>query len=512
MSQYPVNSSSPAGEATGRQLRGSSLLLVGRFLSKFVNFGVQVAIVRLLSKDDFGVFAYGLALALAGEVVVKLGLGRGANRFVPYHAERREYEEVLGTLALVCGTILVIGALGFGALWAISDLGFRGMPSGDGARIVLILAVLGPVGALDTIGIQTLACFSRPRDILFRKHILGPGLRAAAVGAVFFVGGGPEQLAYAYLAGGLIGLALCVHLAHRQLHAHGVLPRPVSTWRIPWRPLIRFSFPLMSSDLVFIVLTGVTTVVLMMTDGESAVASMRAVVPAAALIGLVVQSFSMLYMPNAMRMHARGEDDALAEHHWRSAAWVAVLSFPLFGLTFAIAPAFVPALLGETYADSARLLAILAIGHYVSVCMAFNSDTLQVFERTRAIVITDLMTIAIGASLAFLLCPSHGALGAAIAVTAARLAGAVARQIVLLRTPGMTHVPSSQKSVWAKLLVVATVASLIGWIWQPAFIVQLILLGILSLALLRSTAPSLALKESFPELLRLPLFARVLGV
>ena len=97
--------------SVGGQLRGSSLLLVGRLFSKLVNFGVQVAIVRLLSKDDFGVFAYGLALALAGELVVKFGLGRGANRFVPYHAERGENAEVVGTLALVSATIVGLGVV-----------------------------------------------------------------------------------------------------------------------------------------------------------------------------------------------------------------------------------------------------------------------------------------------------------------------------------------------------------------------------------------------------------------
>jgi len=496
----------------GKQLRGSSLLLVGRVLSKFVNFGVQVGIVRLLSKGEFGVFAYGLALVLAGELVVKFGLGRGANRFVPYHAERREYPEVMGTLALVCSTIVVLGVLGFFGVWAVSGLGWGGMPSGEGARVILILSILAPIQALDTIGIQTLACFSRPRDILFRKHVLGPGLRAAAVGLVWLLGGDAELLALAYLGGGVLGLMICAQMAWRQLKVHGVLPLPMSAWRVNWRPIFRFSIPLMSSDLVFITLTFVTTVVLMETDGTEAVAAMRAVVPAAALIGLVVQSFSMLFMPHAMRLHAQGDQAGLRDHHWMCASWVAVLSFPLFGLTFAIAPGFVPIVFGEAYASSAELLAILAIGHYVSVCMAFNSETLQVFERIRAIVQTDFVVIAIGALLTVLLCPEYGALGAACAVTVARLSGAIGRQFVLLRTPGMRGVPSGQTGVWMKLALATSIAAFVGWGWQPDFVTQIVILAVVSLALLRSTAGTLDLAASFPELLRVPLVARVVGV
>ena len=497
--------------AIGKQLRGSSLLLAGRMLSKFVNFGIQVAIVRLLTKDDYGAFAYGLVLALAGELVVKFGLGRGANRFVPYYAERREYAEVMGTLALVCGTIAGLGVVSFAALYWISGFGWAGFPSGEGARVVLILAALAPVQALDTICIQTLACFSRPRAIFFRKHVLGPGLRVVAVAVAFFAGGSSSVLAGAYFAGGVIGVAVCIRLTVRELHVHGVLPLPVSAWRVPWRPLFRFSLPLISSDLVFIALAFVTTVLLMVTHGEAGVASMRAVAPAAALNTLVARSFSLLYMPAAMRIHARSDTGALRDHHWQSAVWVAVLSFPIFALTFGVAPDLVPVLLGDDYAESASLLALLAVGHYIGVCLGFNGQMLQVFERTRAIVWTDVLTIVLGVGLSALLSPTYGALGVAIALTVARLAGSFTRQRLLLRSADFGTVPSSQKRTWVKVVVASLVIAASGWVWQPPFLGQLALVGVVSLVLLRSSARELDITRSFPELMRVPLLAKVVG-
>jgi O-antigen/teichoic acid export membrane protein len=494
-----------------RQLRGSSLLLAGRMISKIVNFGIQVAIVRLLTKDEFGAFAYGLAIVLAGELIVKFGLGRGANRFLPYHAERGERAEVIGILALVCSTIVGLGIVFCAVVWWISGLGWIGFPSGSGGRVVLILAVLAPIQALDTIGIQTLACFSKPRAILFRKHFLGPGLRAAAVLAVFVAGGSSDMLAFAYLAGGILGLLICIGLTHRELRSHGILPLPMRAWKIPLRPLMRFSFPLISSDLVFIATTGVTSVVLMITNGEAGVAAMRAVVPAAALNTLVVQSFSILFMPGAMRIHAQGDMNALRDHHWQSAAWVALLSFPFFALTFGVAPGVVPVLLGEAYAGSASLLAILAVGHYLSVCLAFNGESLQVLERTREIVWTDFLSIFLSLGLAAILCPAWGGLGAAIAVTASRVAGTLARHLILLRTSGFGPVPPVQFRIWGKIALATTAIAGTGWLWQPPFVVQLLLTAVISLALLRSTARALDLTRSFPELLRIPLFVRLVG-
>ena len=501
----------PRHTALVAQLRGSSLLLVGRVLSKFVNFGIQVAIVRLLTKDDFGAFAYGLAIVLAGELVVKFGLGRGANRFVPDYAQRGQHAEILGTLALTTAVIGLLGIFSFAALWWISGQGWAGFPTGAGGRVVLILAVLAPVQAMDTICIQTLACFSRPRAIFFRKHVLGPALRAAAVLAVFLAGGETEMLAIAYVAGGVLGLVVCIRLTIKELHRHEVLPLALADWRVPWRPLFRFSLPLLSSDLVFITLTGVTTVLLMTTHGAVGVASMRAVVPAAALNTLVAQSFSILFMPAAMRVRARNDLDELRKHHWQSAGWVTVLSFPIFALTFGVAPDLVPILLGSEYLESASLLALLAVGHYLSACMGFSGQMLQILDRTRAIVWTDFLSIATALCLAIILCPEYGALGAAIAVTAARVLGAVARQAVLLRTAEIGSVSLDQRRIWLKALVATATIFAFGWFWQPPFAAQLVFITLVSILLLRSTARELDLGKSFPELRRIPFLARLAG-
>ena len=377
--------------------------------------------------------------------------------------------------------------------------------------MVLILAVLAPIQSLDSICVRTLACVSEPRRIFIRKYVLGPALRVAAVGAAYVLGGSSETLAYAYLASGIAGLAFCLHVTLRELRVHGVLPLPLRQWRVPWRPLLGFSLPLISTDVVSITLTGVTTVALMSAGGESAVAGMRAVVPAAELNLLVLQSFTLLFMPGATRALSCDGRAGLAEHHWQSAAWVMVLSFPLFALTFAMAPAVVPLVFGAAYADSAILLAILAVGHYAEVLLSFNAQTLQVLNHTRAIFWTNLLMAGLGVGLALALCPTLGALGAVIAITTARTGGALARHVCLVSSGVLGATPSGQQLIWFKISLVSVLVALLGWWWQPHLLLQLVLIGLLSLGLLRSTARSLDVTRSFPEIKRLPLVARVVG-
>ncbi len=494
-----------------RQLRGSSVLLIGRLLSKCINFGVQVAIIRLLTKDDFGAFAYGLALVAAGEVLVKIGLGQGANRFVPYYFERGEYDRLLGTLVLVSATILVLGGAGFGALYWISGYGLAGFPGGTGSTVVLLLALLAPIQALDQICIQTLACFAKPWQIFLRKHVLAPLLRVLAVALAFFAGGSSEVLAAVYLAGGMLGLAICLHLVIRELISNGVLQLGGRRVEIPWKPLINYSLPLISSDLVAVVLTGVTTVLLMASGGETEVASMRAVSPAAALNLLVIQSFGILFLPSAARLFARDDFAGMSQHHWESVAWVSILSFPIFALTFCVAPRLVTVLFGEPYADSATVLAVMSVGSFAAVVTAFSSEALQVVHMTRPLLTSNLLMMSVSILLAVLLIPAYGALGAAIAVTGARLLGASVRQTALLRSGSIGSAPASIRAIWWKLLTATMIATLVGWVWQPSLFIELIVLVVVCIVLLRSCAKALDVGRTFPELLKVPMFRHVVA-
>ena len=64
------------GRETTSHLRGSSLMLVGRVLSMVSTFVAQVIVVRYLTKEDFGHFAYAWSVVLLLQSVLALGLDR----------------------------------------------------------------------------------------------------------------------------------------------------------------------------------------------------------------------------------------------------------------------------------------------------------------------------------------------------------------------------------------------------------------------------------------------------
>jgi O-antigen/teichoic acid export membrane protein len=494
----------PGPGNTGKSIRGSALLLLGRLLSKLLNFGVQVAIVRLLTKDDFGAFAYGLGLAMAGELLVKLGLGKASNRFVPMYLERGDGPRVMGTLVTLVSFIVVSSAVGWLGLWQLSLLENGPLPTGDAARVVLILALLAPIQALDAVSIQTLASFSKPREIFFRKHLVGPLLRVVAVGVVWLAGGSSVVLAWAWVGSGALGLALCARLVLRALRQAGLLAIAPARWSLEARELFRHAWPLVSSDLFAVSMTAITTVLLLAMSDAAEVASVRAVLPAAVLNLVVFQSFTILYTPGASRLMAAGRGQELGGYHWKSSVWVAVLSFPVFALTFGIAPALVPLLFGEQYRDAAGLLAVLALGEYVPVCLAFGAEALQVAGLRRAIVTSNLLGLSAALSLALALIPSEQALGAALAVAAGRMLAAASRQRAVARSGIFGVLPAYYRAALLRLVAATAATVVVGWVWRPGLAVECLVLALVSCWLLRTTSHALDVRETFPEVLRVP--------
>src|SRR5690606_3533315 len=93
-----------------KQIRGSSLLLAGRIGSMVANLGIQVLLVRTLTKDDYGMFAYALSVVTMISTFVTLGLDRGLARFVAIFEERGQIGRLWGALVLQVVTILGLGA------------------------------------------------------------------------------------------------------------------------------------------------------------------------------------------------------------------------------------------------------------------------------------------------------------------------------------------------------------------------------------------------------------------
>jgi O-antigen/teichoic acid export membrane protein len=491
-----------------KQLRGSSLLLLGRMLSIGINFLSQMTIVRYLSTQDYGALAYALAAVSFFEGLSTLGLKRGVSRFAPIYHEHRDLQRLFGLIALAIGTTLLMGAIIIGGLYAFPDTLARLVNSGGGRPpldLLLVLIFLVPVEALDGLLIGLFASFARPGAIFFRKHVLGPGLKLAVVVLLVAFRADVLFLAWGYLAASSLGVLLYGWVLVRFLRRDRTLahfdPRRLE---LPIREVFAFTIPALTSDLVGLTMNAATTLFLGYFHDTVQVAMYRVVLPAAHVNSLVNLSFSLLYTPLAARLFARQDHAGINTLYWRTAIWMAVLSFPIFALTFSLAKPITVLLYGARYESSWPILQLLSLGYFFNVALGFNGLTLKVLGKLRYVVIINAAAVLANLVLSLVLVPRYGALGAGIATAGALIFHNILKQAGLRLVAGLSIFEWQYLSFYMILAAAAAGLLLVQRFVIPSLWVTVPIAALVSLLVLALTREKLRVEETFPELLRLP--------
>jgi O-antigen/teichoic acid export membrane protein len=489
-----------AGDAIAKQIRGSNLLLAGRLLSLVVALLTQLIIVRYLSKTAFGAFAYALSIATVGQTIATFGLDKAISRFVPIYHERGDRAKVLGTIALVATTTAALGAaviVGVAILHLVlPDSLFQGH---DVAPLVLILIALAPIQALDTVVVGLFAAFGRSRAIFFRVYVLTPALRLAVVVATVAAHGGTLTLAAGYVAAAALGSAVFALVLYRVLRSDGLLAgmrlRDVD---VPAREILTLTVPLLTTELVGVLISASDTLLLGIFRNTAEVASFAVVRPAAELNELVLVSFSFLYVPLAARLFARNEVEAIDKLYWRTAGWVAVLSFPVFAVTFLLARPLLELLYGARYSGSATFLTILAVGFYAQGASGFNGSMLMVYGRIKSLVVVNGLTVALNLALNLILIPRYGAVGAAVGTTTTYVVFNLVKQLAAAYATSIRFFPREYASVYAAIAVVGSGLAVVRLLEAPLLVEVAAVLAacvvVLGVGLRR-----LNVAETFPE-------------
>jgi O-antigen/teichoic acid export membrane protein len=342
--------------------------------------------------------------------------------------------------------------------------------------------------------------------------VLAPSLRVAAVGLVLASAGNVYLLAYAYVAGGAIGVAAYVAILVRTWRRQGLLSRlRTEGIELPTRELFGYSLPLLTSELMTVLKGSFVVVVLELLRDTTAVAEFRAILPVAKLNVVVFTSFSLLFIPVASSLFAKGDKESIHDLFWQTSTWIAVLSFPLLAATTTLAEPLTVLLFGERYASSANLLAVLAVGFYVNAALGANTATLRVFGRVKYLVATDLLVGATLIALYALTIPRYGAMGAAVATATALILHNVLHHVGLAGGTGVRLFEPAYARVYGVIVLALAGLTALDRLVSPPTYLSVAATAATSLAVLRAARPVLRAETTFPELLRARWVRKLIG-
>jgi len=499
--------------ATRVQLRGSSLLLSGKLLSRGINMLVDVLIVRHLTQADFGAFAYALSIVTIVKIIATFGMDRAITHFVPIYQEEKNYRKMFGTVFMVFGLMVTLGMAMALLLNAFRTYAAEAFFSDQQAlALLLIMIFLAPVQAVDESILGLFAVFASPKAIFFRKNVFGPLLKLGVVLLLIAGGGNVFILAWGQLGIGVIVVLIYLVLLIRLLRPLAVRENfKLRSMKLPWREVLPFTIPLLSSDLMYLMMNQMDVVMLKYFQGVLDVASLRAVQPIAKMNQTVLLSFGLLFTPLAARMFARGDRKGINKLYWQNAIWIAVVSFPIFALTFSLAGPITVLLFGERYADSAVFLALLSFGYYFNAVLGQNGLTLKVYGKLRYSVTLNILAGFANLGINYMLIPRYGALGAAIGTTATLVLHNIFKQAGLRLGTGISVFDPRYRRVYIIIIIAAVSVALVQYVIGPPVYISLGLAVLASLFVFRLNRHLLNVEETFPELLRLPLMRRLLG-
>lgn len=273
---------------------------------------------------------------------------------------------------------------------------------------------------------------------------------------------------------------------------------------MPWRQVLGFSIPLLTTDLVYATITALNLVLLGHFWGTTSVAGLRAVQPTAKLNEFVMSSFATLFTPLAARLFANNDRTGINVLYWRTAIWIAIFSFPVFALTFSLAEPVTLLLYGSRYEQSAPILALMSLGYYFNAALGFNGLTLKVYGRVRYIVLINLATVLVNVILSLFLIPRMGTLGAGIGILVALIVHNLLKQAGLKLETGVSLFEWRYLRVYVGIALCALGLLGIQILTSPSVYVTLGLVVLATLLLIRMNAGMLEVSEMFPEAMRFP--------
>ena len=205
------------------------------------------------------------------------------------------------------------------------------------------------------------------------------------------------------------------------------------------------------------------------------------------------------------RLWARGDRAGVHRLYWQTAGWVAVMTFPLFALTFGLARPVTIALFGHRYASSAAYLEILAFAYYFNAALGFNGVTLKMLGHVRY-----AAGIAVGAgvmsvTLNLALIPRYGAMGAAIGTAITLSVYNVLKQLGLRLDSGIKLFEPRYLPLYLTIVGGAGSLFVVQHLIPPSLVIAVPVALVASALVLVVGRHELDIGETFPEVRRIPL-------
>jgi O-antigen/teichoic acid export membrane protein len=400
--------------------RGTTIVFTGVIVSMALNFILRVVLVRYTSQDEYGLYSLALTIISMICIVSTLGLDEGSSRYIAFFLGRSESgrvkKVVLSTVKLALAASVACAAVLFMFSDAIATYVFHTQELSGTLKVISIAIPF-------TVLIQILTSITRGFNISIMKvlfnDIMKPLSFLVLLVAVIVLGLKFDAIVVAYVASLAVTVLAFALFAARWFS--GKYESSPDSGRSVTMDLIRFSIPLLSVNMLMMMMSQATTLLLGIFKTPVDVGKFDIAIMMGSLLLTVLNSLGYIYTPTASNLYGKGQVEDLKRSYIVSTRWGYIGTLPILFMFLVFPGVIVDLLFGARYADVAVFLQILCLGYLINPLTGPNYHTLIAMGRTRVIIESFLANAFINLALSVLLIPPMGIAGAAIAVSVSTL-------------------------------------------------------------------------------------------
>tara|TARA_Y100000310_G_C20696429_1_gene826066 strand:+ start:3210 stop:4736 length:1527 start_codon:yes stop_codon:yes gene_type:complete len=392
-------------------LKGVGFLFLGIIFSKLFNYVFRIIIARYLGPGDYGLFS--LALAVVGVLVTLslLGLPQGIVRYVAQYKARQDSKRLNGVI-VTSMKLSVFMSLIFSILLYIfaESVAVILFSKPEMLGLLQLMAVAIPLTVIITNLEKVVLAFQRVEYITISRNF-SENLVKVILSIIFVsLGFGIVWVASAYLFSIFVGIVLLFYFLHNKVHRlSSVIRNRVSVSK----KLLRFSLPLLFTDVFTFLLVWTDTLILGYFVTSADIGIYNAAVPTAMLVYMVPTTLRTMFYPVMSEYYSLGRN--VKAFYQRVSDWLLFLTLPVAAFLVMFREEFLGFFFGDVYVEGATVLMVICLAYFVYALANTPHIMLYVKKKTKLIMFNTVVAVLVNIGLNLYLIPRYGLLGAALA-------------------------------------------------------------------------------------------------
>lgn len=395
--------------------RGAFVIFLGTILGSLFNYLTRIIIARFLGPSSYGILSLGLSILGFMSIISLFGLRESIARYISFYlgkGDKKITKRIVVTGLKISLPIAVI--ISFLTFIFSKNISLFFQEPGL-VPIIKIFSIALPFYVALDIFISATRGLQNTKYKVYSYDIFLPIMKFSLVGLLIYMGYNLVQVGLAHMLAIILTMVLAFFLLNKIFPIFKIKIKK----NFPIKKLFLFSWPLMITTVMFLVINWTDVLMLGYFKPSRAVGIYESALPTASMLTIILSSFNYLFMPTVSEMFSKKRINDLKETYKTITRWIFIFSLPILLLILIFSKPILGTLFGSEYTSASFTLSILALGYFYVSFVGPSGNILISIGRPKSLMIVVLTTGILNFILNYFLIQivNPGFLGAGIALS-----------------------------------------------------------------------------------------------